>query len=140
MSRAVIGVIVIAVVIMAAVGIYLAASASPGATPSTTATTSSQSNEPPAVQISVYASNAPGYRPDTVTLVIGVNNTVAWTNIDSTGHTVTSTSAPSGASFDSGNLNSGAKYTHTFAVPGTYQYKCSYHSQMTGTIVVKAGS
>ena len=96
--------------------------------------------DPPAVQISVYTSNAPGYRPDTVTLVIGVNNTVTWTNSDSAAHTITSTSSPSGAAFDSGNMNPGATCTWTFTVPGTYQYKCRYHSQMTGTIVVKAGS
>jgi plastocyanin len=85
-------------------------------------------------------SDAPGYSPDIVTLVIGVNNTVTWTNDDSAAHTLTSSSAPSGASFNSGNMNIGATCTHTFTVPGTYRYFCKYHSWMTGTIVVKAGS
>ena len=82
---------------------------------------------------------APGYSPDKITLVIGVNNTVTWTNNDTAHHTVTSTSAPSGGSFNSGDMAPGATYTHTFTVPGTYQYDCVYHSWMTGTIVVVAG-
>jgi plastocyanin len=87
-------------------------------------------------------SGAPGYSPDKVTLVIGVNNSVTWTNNDgTTHHTVTSTSVPSGASsFDSGDMAGGATFSYTFAVPGTYQYHCNYHSWMTGTVVVLAGS
>ncbi|MGH2639527.1 MAG: cupredoxin domain-containing protein [Rhabdochlamydiaceae bacterium] len=84
--------------------------------------------------------SAPGYSPDSVTLVMGKNNTVTWTNNDSAAHTVTSTSAPSGASFNSGRMNSGATYSCTFTTPGTYQYYCKYHSWMIGTIVVKAAS
>jgi plastocyanin len=86
-------------------------------------------------------SSPPGYSPDTVTVVIGVNNTVMWRNNDTgTDHTATSTSVPAGASsFDSGNLASGETYSHTFTVPGTYHYNCIYHSWMTGTVVV-AGS
>ena len=76
--------------------------------------------------------------PDSITLVIGVNNTVTWTNNDSVHHTVTSTTAPAGGSFNSGNMNGGATCTHTFTVPGTYHYDCIYHSWMTGTMVVKA--
>ncbi len=85
---------------------------------------------------------APGYSPDKITVVIGVNNTVTWTNNDgSTHHTVTSSSVPTGASsFNSGDLAGGATFTYTFTAPGTYQYLCSYHSWMTGTVVVVAGS
>jgi plastocyanin len=112
-------------------------------TKSSTATTTSGGL--PAVQVSIYAgatdpSKSPGFTPDSITVVIGVNNTVTWTNNDSYPHTVTSNSAPSGASFDSGNLGPGASFTFTFTIPGTYRYSCSYHSWMTGTIVVKAGS
>jgi len=82
---------------------------------------------------------APGYAPDNLTLVIGVNNTVTWTNNDSAHHTVTSTKAPAGASFDSGDMAPGATFSFTFTVPGTYQYDCVYHFWMTGTITVVAG-
>jgi len=61
---------------------------------------------------------------------------VTWTNNDPVPHTVTSTSAPSGASFDSGNMNATATYTVTFTIDGTYQYTCSYHPWMHGTVFV----
>jgi plastocyanin len=90
----------------------------------------------------------PGFSPDSITLVIGVNNTVTWTNDDSVDHTVTSLSVPVGATaFDSGELSPGAgmpwqspageDFTQTFTVPGTYQYHCTQHSWMTGTIIVE---
>jgi plastocyanin len=124
----------------AGVGIYFAAASNTAST----STSSSQYSGPPPLQVSIYSgaansANPPGYTPDRITLVMGVNNTVTWTNNDSIHHTVTSTSTPSGGSFNSGNMNGGgATYTHTFTVPGTYQYDCEYHSWMTGTIVVKA--
>jgi plastocyanin len=66
-------------------------------------------------------------------VVLGVNNTVAWTNDDSAPHTVTADDG----SFSSGNLNPGDSYTYTFTTPGTYAYHCNYHSWMKGTIIVK---
>jgi plastocyanin len=80
---------------------------------------------------------APGYSPDAITLVIGVNNTVTWINNDSSHHTVTSISG--NGSISSGDMAPGAKYTFTFTTPGTYQYFCVYHSWMTGTITVIKG-
>lgn len=86
----------------------------------------------------------PGFTPNTVKVVVGVNNTVFWTNTDSTGtpHTVTPKSGPSGGwTTGSGILNQGDTYQYTFTVPGTYGYYCSLHpTVMTGTIVVVAGS
>jgi plastocyanin len=82
------------------------------------------------------SANGPGYNPDKIVLVIGINNTVIWINNDSAHHTVTTSSAPSGASFNSGDMGPGATYSCTFTQPGTYQYYCKYHSWMSGTIVV----
>jgi nitrite reductase (NO-forming) len=78
--------------------------------------------------------SSPGYAPDTITVVIGVNNTVVWTNDDSMPHTVTATNKL----FDSGNMNQGSTFSFTFTTPGTYTYGCSYHSWMKGTVIVKA--
>ncbi len=97
------------------------------------------------------ASAAPGYTPDSITVVVGVNNTITWTNYDTTDNTVTSVSVPPGAAaFDSGMLGPtrgmpwqhipGGTYTENFTVPGTYQYQCTLHAWMTGTIVVKAAA
>jgi len=78
--------------------------------------------------------NSPGFSPSTITVVIGVNNTVVWNNDDSVPHTVTANDG----SFSSGNLNPGDSYSFTFTTPGTYAYHCSYHSWMKGTVIVKA--
>jgi plastocyanin len=81
---------------------------------------------------------APGFSPATATVMIGVNNTVEWTNNDTVAHTVNS--APGNGSVDSGNLAVGATYTYTFTTPGTYDIVCLYHSWMTGTVVVLAST
>jgi plastocyanin len=77
-----------------------------------------------------------GFTPDTVTLVIGKNNTVFWTNNDASIHTATSDAA---GGFDTGNLNQGQSAQFTFTTPGTYTYHCTYHAWMQGTIIVKSG-
>jgi plastocyanin len=76
------------------------------------------------------------YSPQTLTVVLGFNNTVTWVNNDSVPHTVTATLG----SFNSGNMNAGQSWSYTFTTPGTYTYYCAYHHWMTGTIVVKAPS
>lgn len=75
----------------------------------------------------------PGYSPDSITVVIGVNNTVEWTNNDSAPHTVTA----NGGSFYSGNLAPGQSFTYVFLTPGVYEYHCTYHPWMTGKVTVK---
>jgi plastocyanin len=77
--------------------------------------------------------NLPGYTPTDITVVVGVNNTVTWVNNDNMAHTVTA----SDGSFDSGNLNPGAAYVHTFTSPGIYHYICTYHIWMQGTVTVQ---
>jgi len=41
---------------------------------------------------------------------------------------------------DSDNLAPGAIYIHNFQNSGTYNYHCTIHSVMTGTVVVDAGA
>ena len=74
-----------------------------------------------------------GFSPDNISVVLGVNNTVTWTNDDRSPHTASSM----GGAFNSGNLNPGMSYTFTFTAPGTYPYSCAYHGWMHGTVVVK---
>ena len=77
-----------------------------------------------------------GYEADTVTLVIGVNNTILWINDDSTIHTATSDAA---GVFDTGNIAPGATAQFTFTSPGNFTYHCTYHTWMQGTVIVKSG-
>jgi plastocyanin len=79
------------------------------------------------------ASIAQSYSPSPVTVVIGVNNTVTWSNDDSAPHTVTANDG----SFNSGNMAPTGTFSYTFTTPGTYQYHCIYHPWMVGTVVVK---
>ena len=74
-----------------------------------------------------------GYAPDTITIKAG--ETITWTNDGSLVHTVT----PDGASFDSGVLNKGDTWTHTFDSPGTFTYHCTPHPWMKATVVVQGG-
>jgi len=142
---------VVAVIIPILVGYFLVTGLGsnvsytfPGGATSTTATTSAGAGS--AVLISLPSgsgspSGAPGFAPDKVTVVIGVNSTVTWTNNDNAAHTVTSTNLTSGTpAFDSGNLAAGQSFTYNFTSSGTYGYKCNYHAWMTGTIVVKQGT
>ncbi len=77
-----------------------------------------------------------GYTPDSITVVIGKNNTVYFTNDDPSIHTSTSDTA---GVFDTGNINQGSSAQFTLTTPGTYTYHCVYHAWMQGTIIVKSG-
>lgn len=65
-------------------------------------------------------------------LQISVGDSVRWTNLDGSPHTVTATDN----SFDSGNLGSGQSFTRVFTTAGSFPYVCAYHSNMTGVIHV----
>ena len=77
-----------------------------------------------------------GFEPSNITVVIGVNNTVVWKNEDSDWHTATS-DVPE---FDSGMIQPGGSYTHTFLRAGTFPYHCDPHPWMTGVVTVKAAT
>ena len=69
--------------------------------------------------------------PRAVTIEAG--STVVWTNRDALLHTV----SDDDDSWDSGDLDQGESYRHTFGVPGSYDYHCEYHAAMVATITVE---
>jgi len=71
------------------------------------------------------------YEPDNFLVIIDVNNTVKFVNDDSVNHTVTDLPL-----FNSGNIVPGGAWVHVFDTPGTYTFRCIYHSWMVGTITV----
>lgn len=81
-----------------------------------------------------------GFNPSTITLKMGTNNTITWTNTGAIAHTVTSNATANGSlqSFNSNAINPNAQYTFTFPAAGTYYYYCSYHTWMKATVVVNA--
>ncbi len=91
------------------------------------------------------------YQPDVVTVYIGYNATVRWTNND-TGvmHTVTAdgtppdprfaTFGPSSSPYNNVypvGLGTPTEVNFTFTIPGDYNYSCSYHPWMKGEVIVE---
>ena len=79
------------------------------------------------------------YTPSVITVPAGT--TITWRNDDTMQHTVTSGSSdgkvgsPDGT-FESGLLDSGATFTHTFDEAGTFDYYCIPHPWMIGQVQV----
>jgi plastocyanin len=65
-------------------------------------------------------------------LEVAAGGTVTWVNDDTEGHTVTALDG----SFDSGVITVGGEFPATFESPGTFDYFCAIHPEMTGTVTV----
>jgi plastocyanin len=74
------------------------------------------------------------FRPERLTVKAGT--TITWTNDDDIPHTV----ASSNQLFKSKALDTADKFSFTFRTPGVYEYFCSIHPHMTGTIVVETAA
>ncbi len=71
------------------------------------------------------------FQPPTITVPVG--GSVTWTNHDGEPHTVTGLDG----SFRSEALDEDDTYTFRFTKPGVYQYICTIHPKMRGTVIVK---
>jgi plastocyanin len=69
-------------------------------------------------------------------LTVKAGTTITWTNDDDIPHTV----ASSTKAFKSKVLDSEDKFSFTFTTAGVYEYFCSLHPHMTGTIVVEGAT
>jgi plastocyanin len=74
------------------------------------------------------------FTPSQITVAKG--GTVTWTNNDTTAHKVVDDLSNVGGP-NSGDIAPGATYSFTFNKTGSFQYHCSIHPSMRGTIVVK---
>ena len=79
-----------------------------------------------AVTISNFA-----FAPASLTIPAG--STVTWTNKDEEPHTVVSSD---GTTFHSPGMDTGGTYSFSFQNAGTFEYICSIHPMMHGTVVV----
>lgn len=73
------------------------------------------------------------FRPDLTRIEPG--DTVTWTMLDGSPHTVTAQPS-SPVPFDSGELLPGQRYSFTFAAAGRYPYLCDLHPFMKGVVQV----
>lgn len=99
---------------------------------SNTNSTSSNSNQTPASG-SVDIKNMM-FTPPQISIQKG--GTVTWKNNDNIAHTVINDLNNVGGPA-SGNIEPGSTYSFTFNKTGSFQYHCSIHPSMRGTIVVK---
>ena len=72
------------------------------------------------------------FNPASVTVSAG--DTVTWTNEDNVGHDVTGDGFKSG---DPGALQNGDTFEHSFDKAGTFDYVCTVHPGMKGSVKVK---
>lgn len=86
----------------------------------------------PAAPVSGNQVTIDGFAFAPATLTVPVGTTVTWTNRDEEPHTV----AASDGSFHSPGMGTGATFTHTFSDAGTFDYVCSIHPMMRGSVVV----
>jgi len=70
------------------------------------------------------------FEPESVTVKPG--DKVVWHNKDVVPHTATAA-----GKFDSKNLGGGQSWTWTAGAKGRYDYVCTYHPGMKGTVVVQ---
>jgi plastocyanin len=97
--------------------------------PEPTPTAPAGETEPPAgtsAEVSIA-----GFAFDPASLSVTVGTQITWTNEDSTPHTVTFSDGP-----DSGSLDQGETFQHTFDTAGTYDYICTIHPTMQGSVEV----
>jgi plastocyanin len=66
-------------------------------------------------------------------LTIPVGSKVTWTNKDEEPHKV----AEVNSAFASAPLDTDEGFTFEFKTPGKYEYFCTVHPRMTGTIIVE---
>jgi len=106
-----------------------------GTVPALRASTSSATQEakPPKEPAKTVAIDIDNFKFGIVSLAVAPGTTVTWTNRDDVPHTVVSVTKV----FKSPALDTGEHFSYTFMDAGTFDYYCSVHPRMTGTIVVK---
>lgn len=70
------------------------------------------------------------FEPNTITVKAGT--TILWVNKDLTPHILRSTML-----FESLTLKQHEPFAYTFGKPGTYEYYCTIHPKMKGTVTVE---
>ena len=75
------------------------------------------------------------FEPATVTVNVG--DIVEWKNDDIVPHTATADGEAQKPTFDSGTIQTGAKWRYLARNKGTYNYTCTLHPNMKGELIVQ---
>lgn len=78
-----------------------------------------------------------GMRFTPAAITVRPGDSVTWVNKDIVDHTAT-TPASATRPFDSQLIRQGKSWTRRFTAVGTYEYLCTYHPTMTGSVIVAA--
>ena len=127
MRKLLIPVLAVGVLALAVALVAGCSSKSTSTTPTTPKTTPSTTPSSGGTNVTIVDFS---FSPSTVTVAVGTK--VTWTNSGSTAHTIT------GSDWDSGQVQPGSTFTHTFNTAGTFDYHCSIHPTMTGKVIVTA--
>ncbi|MGH9921203.1 MAG: cupredoxin domain-containing protein, partial [Nitrososphaerales archaeon] len=114
-------------------------------TPMPEVPTEEKSMAPNMINVEIVAGSADANNPEFYIpkeITVNIDTTVAWTNMDTMGHTVTSGTfgdADIGMLFDSNFplMETGETFEYTFDTVGEYPYFCQVHPWMVGKVVVK---
>jgi plastocyanin len=142
-------IVVLAVLVIAGAALYLylstqgvgqtATTPTTPTEPAETKTTPAQQTTQPQGRVIVLNPKGSGtnpsltFEPQVVKVKINVNNTVVWVNDDNVIHAVVARDG----SFNFPSISPGQSVSFTFTRPGKYDYYCSLHPWMTGTVVVE---
>jgi plastocyanin len=88
---------------------------------------------PRASEAASYTINIKDFMFTPRNLVVPVGSKVTWTNKDEEPHKV----AEVNSSFTSQPLDTDEAFMYEFKTPGKYEYFCTIHPRMTGTITVE---
>jgi plastocyanin len=119
----------IVVAVLAVAGLALTGCSSGGGSAGHSGSKGGSSGGPATATNTVTIKNF-AFEPKSITVKAGT--VVTWTNTDSAPHTVTAADK----SFDSKDFGKGKSYSYTFSKPGSYDYICSIHQYMKGTVKV----
>lgn len=86
---------------------------------------------PPVVTNKTYYISLQGFAFNPSSITINKGDIVIWTNKDSAPHTI------SGSVISSSTFNKGQTFSFKFNNAGTFNYICSIHPSMKGTVIVK---
>ncbi|OBB95189.1 amidase [Mycobacterium sp. 852002-40037_SCH5390672] len=115
-----------------AVSVLLLAACSQSRPVATTAAPTTAMSTAPAAPVHGNQVAIDGFAFEPASVTVAAGTTVTWTNRDEEPHTV----AASDGSFHSPGMGTGATFAHTFSTAGTFDYVCSIHPMMRGTVVV----
>ncbi|MCE6999248.1 cupredoxin domain-containing protein [Saccharothrix sp. S26] len=85
----------------------------------------------PAATAATFTVSMRNLQYDPPTLNVAVGDTVRWSNDETNGVVHSVTGGPLSA-----DVNAGESYSFTFTTPGTVNYRCRFHPDMLGTVVV----